>query len=52
MLIYLLPSGFGQQEIADVAQMVVRRIGNAEVTGPIPVISCLKSALQRSFLMP
>ena len=28
----------GQQK-ADVAQSVVRRIGSAEVTGPIPVIS-------------
>ena len=26
-------------EYADVAQSVVRRIGSAEVTGPIPVIS-------------
>lgn len=29
---------------ADVAQSVVRRIGSAEVTGPIPVISSIKKA--------
>ena len=29
----------GQAADADVAQSVVRRIGSAEVTGPIPVIS-------------
>ena len=28
---------------ADVAQSVVRRIGSAEVTGPIPVISSKKT---------
>ena len=28
-----------QNEQADIAQSVVRRIGSAEVTGPIPVIS-------------
>ena len=30
------------QRKADVAQSVVRRIGSAEVTGPIPVISSKK----------
>ena len=30
------------QQKADVAQSVVRRIGSAEVTGPIPVISSKK----------
>ena len=34
---------------ADVAQSVVRRIGSAEVTGPIPVISSKKSRLNAVF---
>ena len=33
----------GQAADADVAQSVVRRIGSAEVTGPIPVISSKKT---------
>ena len=33
-----------KQKDAAVAQSVVRRIGSAEVTGPIPVSSLIKSA--------
>lgn len=39
---------------ADVAQSVVRRIGSAEVTGPIPVISSKKTPgdILRAFFLP
>ena len=40
----------GQAADADVAQSVVRRIGSAEVTGPIPVISSIKGSPERSGL--
>ena len=38
-----------KQENAAVAQSVERRIGSAEVTGPIPVSSLLKSLIYRDF---
>ena len=41
MLFYMRFSD--EHKDADVAQSVVRRIGSAEVTGPIPVISSKKN---------
>ncbi len=35
-----------EARIADVAQSVERRLGKAEVTGPIPVISFVKVTLK------
>ena len=50
MLFYMRFSD--EHKDADVAQSVVRRIGSAEVTGPIPVISSKKTLdFSRVFLI-
>lgn len=38
-----------KKKVATVAQSVERRIGSAEVTGPIPVSSCEKSLCLQGF---
>ena len=54
----IINKSLGQQQkpkrCADVAQMVVRRIGSAEVTGPIPVISSQNRSSKelRFFVIP
>ena len=40
-----------KQKDAAVAQSVVRRIGSAEVTGPIPVSSCEKPLCLQGFFL-
>lgn len=40
-----------KQKDAAVAQSVVRRIGSAEVTGPIPVSSFLKALYLQGFFL-
>ena len=54
MLEYNMPREefkFFIQKYAGMAQSVERRIGSAEVTGPIPVASFLESPCKRTFFV-